>query len=741
MRPYQVILVSLPFALFAASSQAQNAVPSGTMPAFQSDAELLRYVRALAQENVRLREEAAAAAKAAEAACAAAALPTTVLGGPSSVRAAVLGGTVRDPSGAAISGARVTLGAIALGVTSGADGRFRIVVPAESLAAPRTVSISARQVGRRLRSATVVLHRGDSVDVAMTLCTEQSIRRRGAMSLNYSDGPSPAPAPAKEPSITNNQHAGVDEGDIVKLHGDHLVMLRRGRLFTVAIGGNALRPIAAVDAFGPGVDPNGTWYDELLVSDDKVVVIGYSYARGGTEVGVFGIDRGGSLRHLATYQLRSNDYYSARNYASRLIGSKLVFYTPLYLPAGIEDPLAQLPAMRSWRAGAGEAPFHRIVAARRIYRPARELDASGALAMHTVTVCDLAALELECQATVVLGPPGRVFYVSGSAVYVWTSEWARPGRSETASAMLVRMPLDGSSPSALSVAGSPVDQFSFLESNDGQLNVLVRAAANGDAMFAVEHSAGSAALLRVPITSFGDGGRSAPWWLYRTLPTPEGDSFQNRFVGDHLLYGTGNGWGRPRSAVSTLYVLPWKGGDVTRIGLPYGVDRIEVMGSSAVVIGTDGRDLHFSGIRLGPTPEIVQRYTMAGASQGELRSHGFFYRSDDASTGVLGLPVRGPGRPGYSHLIDGSASILFLRNDGEGFRELGTLEAHARDVSDDACKASCIDWYGNARPIFVRGRVFALMGYEMVEGRVAGDRIDELRRVSYLLPGMTAVRH
>src|SRR6185503_14507497 len=47
-----------------------------------------------------------------------------------------------------------------------------------------------------------------------------------------------APAPvnlqaetAKEPeSVTNVQHAGVDEGGIVKVHGNHLVVMRRGRL-------------------------------------------------------------------------------------------------------------------------------------------------------------------------------------------------------------------------------------------------------------------------------------------------------------------------------------------------------------------------------------------------------------------------------------------------------------------------------------------------------------------------------
>ena len=65
--------------------------------------------------------------------------------------------------------------------------------------------------------------------------------------------PSPgAKAGKDDESITNTQHAGVDEGGIVKLHGEHLVILRRGRLFTVKIGDNALRPVDAVDAYAAG---------------------------------------------------------------------------------------------------------------------------------------------------------------------------------------------------------------------------------------------------------------------------------------------------------------------------------------------------------------------------------------------------------------------------------------------------------------------------------------------------------
>ena len=132
-------------------------------------------------------------------------------------------------------------------------------------------------------------------------------------------------------SITNVQTAGVDEGGIVKRAGDHLVILRRGRLFTVRVAGDQLQPVAQTEAYAPGIDPRGAWYDELLVSGNTVVVVGYSYARGGTEIGLFDLEAGGALRHRATHHLRSFDYYSARNYASRLVGTRLVFYTPTLL--------------------------------------------------------------------------------------------------------------------------------------------------------------------------------------------------------------------------------------------------------------------------------------------------------------------------------------------------------------------------------------------------------------------------
>jgi len=547
--------------------------------------------------------------------------------------------------------------------------------------------------------------------------------------------PSAAPEPeateskTAEESVTNTQHAGVDEGGIVKLHGDHLVVLRRGRLFTVRVSGDSLDPISVVDAFGPDIDPSGTWYDEMLVSDDTVVVIGYSYERGGTEIGLFDLTGSGRLSYRATYHLRSNDYYSSRNYASRLIGSKLVFYSPLYLSLGEDDPFRSFPALRKWRKGAKDTDFRRIASATRVYRP---LFDTSSLALHTVTVCDLARRELDCQATAVMGPSGRVFYVSPSSVYVWTTDWESESGRNAPRAAVYRMPLDGSAPSVLLASGSPVDQFSFLESGDGFLNVVVRADADGDGMWNAEVTAGDIALLRVRLESFSDGADRAPRSAYTSLPKPSGYTFQNRFVGDWLLYGTGNGWGAPEERGSTLFAHRFaRGGRTERLKLPHGVDRIEALGADAIAIGTDGKDLSFSPVALGSRPALGRRYTKKDASQGELRSHGFFYKALDARSGLLGLPVAESGRPGYEHLTQGSASVLFLRNDSLRLSELGALGAHPETAADDGCRASCVDWYGNARPLFLKGRVFALLGYELVEGRLSDGRIREQRRVSF----------
>ncbi|MDR1163741.1 MAG: beta-propeller domain-containing protein [Candidatus Accumulibacter sp.] len=568
----------------------------------------------------------------------------------------------------------------------------------------------------------------------------------------------PAPAPnqvadeaSDAESITNTQTAGVDEGGIVKLHGDFLIVLRRGRLFTLSVSAGALKPVSVIDAFAPG-SQGGGWYDELLVSGNTVIVVGYSYAKRGTEVIRFSIDAKGVLSYRSTHILRSNDYYSSRNYASRLIDNRLIFYTPLYLDFHRNDLLDAFPAMRPWRSGDEAQAFKRIAPATRIFRVDDDaMEEMRFAALHTVQVCDLSKEEMTCEATAVLGPAGREFYVSKDAVYVWTAPFYRDFRATGKArpiehSSVFRLPLDGkTNPTALKTLGSPIDQFSFLESEDGYLNVLLRAEGPSASMWASEVGSANLAFLRVPLELFGDGKGSAPHENYHPLPSSGMGALQNRYIGDYLIYGVGNTWRRQISSTGAAYALNWKTPDTSIVSLPlvHTVDRIESLGGSPLLVGTRHGDLHFTSYTVSFTDGAVNAgiagsFKLPQAAQGETRSHGFFYKPDGKDSGLLGLPFAGNDEvEGWRQLRKVSTGVLFLKNDKLKLSEIGILGASNDSHKDDRCKASCVDWYGNSRPLFLKGRIFALMGYELVEGELKSSgmerrpKLSEIRRIDF----------
>lgn len=568
--------------------------------------------------------------------------------------------------------------------------------------------------------------------------------------------PSPgAPAPAPPAAIvaeakaadgiTNNQEAEVDEGGIVKMRGDTLVILRRGRLFTVSLAGGGMRPVDSIDAFPPGVTGRGDWYDEMLIAGDRVIVVGYSYARGGTEINRFRLDPAGRLRFEDAWHLKSNDYYSSRNYASRLIGNRLIFYTPLDLEWEDGDALLDvLPGVRRWRSGPGaeKRQFSRIAAARQVYiAPAMRKSADAVVdTLHSVTSCDLAAADLGCSAVAVLGPESRTFYVSAKGVYLWVSDAWQSDRPES---YLYRIPFGRERPSATAVRGVPTDQFSFREdAAEGVVNVLVRSDGGGDAMFAPEAGDGrvGVALLRVRFSDFGDASRQVPRARYRFLPSIPGWSFHNRFAGGYVLYGTGAG--ADSSQRSRLIAARVRDGRVTELRMPHWVDRIELLGRDAMVIGGTQRGLGFSTVELdGSEPGLGDRYVHPDSTEGESRSHAFFFSPDrdspDGASGTVGLPVAKRADPALARFFGSAAAMVFLRREQRRLAPAGELEARTRGIVDDDCRASCVDWYGNARPIFWGGRTFALLGYELVEGELAGGRVRDIGRISFA-PGAAA---
>jgi hypothetical protein len=323
---------------------------------------------------------------------------------------------------------------------------------------------------------------------------------------------------------------------------------------------------------------------------------------------------------------------------------------------------------------------------------------------------------------------------------VWTvsNPWRRGGVPREPQARplsaVFRLPLDGAAPTALKTAGVPIDALSFLEDGRGHLNVLLRDTGGGEAMWAADSTRrGAMALLRVPLADFGDGRQAAERRHYRALPPAPAGALHNRFVGDWLLWG-GTG-------AQTAYALPLgRHAEPQTLDAGHAIERIEALGAQAVLVGNRGADLHLSAVRLGADGDaaLAGRHVQAGARQGETRTHGFFYRATGPDEGLLGLPVLGVGagvRPWGAGRSAGSAAVMFLRQRELSFSLLGRLQADSAPRRDDGCKASCVDWYGNARPIFIGERVFALMGYELVEGRLErrpwGERLVERQRIGF----------
>lgn len=532
-------------------------------------------------------------------------------------------------------------------------------------------------------------------------------------------------------SVTNTQEAGVDEGGIVKLIGDHLVVLRRGRLFSVDLSGARMRPVDAIDvAPARGHD---AWYDELLVAGDTALVVGYSYDSGGSELLRFRLDAAGRWHRGDAWVLRSGDYYSSRNYASRLVGHRLVMYVQAPLEADRDG--VRLPELARWdRERLRRRRWTDVMAATDLQRPVQPTLHPQ---LHLVIQCDLRAEPLRCEAQGIVGPWGRTYYVSADAVYLWLHDDRLAIDESEPGAALYRLPFDGSGLGALRTHGSPIDQFSFTERH-GALAVVLRDDGHGDAMLAPELEATDrVSLLRVPVSTLTAGVADVEPEGLAPLPSP-GPAHRglvNRFVGEHLLYGQGDPWWEPEGRTpSVLHVVRWTEASLpaAAVPMPHDVERIEPLGGHALVVGGDREDLHFSSISLGHDPRVVGRHVQPGAAQGETRSHGFSFAATGEQRGILGLPVRAGEQHGWRHLVEGSSGVVYLSVDGLSLSPLGALADGPEREVDDRCLTSCVDWYGSARPLFVDDRVFALLGYALVEGRVHRGRIEALARADLL---------
>jgi hypothetical protein len=559
------------------------------------------------------------------------------------------------------------------------------------------------------------------------------------------------------PSITNNQMAGVDEGDIVKQIGQYLIVLQDGRLFVVdtrAGGGRELALVDRADVYrGRG---SATWYDEMLVQGDRIVVTAYSYGEGASEVSVFRLGDGGRVRREGVFLITSNDYYSTTNYATRLVGDSLVVYTPYSLDRwnGFGRG-GRWPTVRRWlpreerRAAIGEGT--RLFDAPQIYRPVRDILYPQ---VHTVSVCPLGPLgagrDLACRTTAFVGPEKSELYVTSNHVYLWTNaSWNErpsgirrgcgPGEPERQSdvtpATVFRVPVAGGPPEVLAAHGRPIDQFS-LEANETRLRGLIRF----DSLRCTPTGRDEPVLtfLNMPLDRFGPRLRELPEDLYTDLPPTESFAIANRFTDRYLVYGSlarsrfNPGDEDFRTVPSRTFAVPVdRPQGVRRIAVPHNVLRAERAGNDIVLTGyRDRTGLRISLVDLDRTPRIASTAHLRNRFESEGRSHAFNSLMEGDGSGIMGIPTiyRATDRPVTRS--EGSDVSYLTADAGGRLAAIGELASDGRRRNPAyRCEVSCIDWYGNSRPIFTDGRVFGLSGTELIEGEVNGERIREVRRV------------
>ncbi len=572
--------------------------------------------------------------------------------------------------------------------------------------------------------------------------------------------------PPANPEITNNQNVGVDEGGIVKQIGRYLVVLQDGRLFSADLGTGAGAPLRLADRLDVYRSPQqaASWYDEMLVLGDRILVTAYNYREQASEITVVRMDEAGRLTREGRYLLSSSDYYSTENYATRLVGDNLVFYAPHALESRGPGGGFQWPRLRradgDGEAGEGEA----LIGPTDVYQPVGEIEWP---VLHTVSVCPLRR-GMDCRTTAFIGPPMREFYVSPSDAFLWIGapdglpwsidyanqrrqacpsgeSWNEGGPEQAA--MLYRLPLDGGPVGAVAAEGIPADQFAF-DSRDGRFRALLTRTPAGCVK---PDEARTLALLDLPLSDFGASVRHAADAAYTAVPPIAAGELENRFLGDWLVYGGRSGWtgvpepGAARPARSTLIAVPLARPEApARLDLPHNALRIERAGSDAVVTGyRDMAGLSISYVSLGTRPRIASTTLLPDRFESEGRSHAFSAWIRRDGSGLIGLPTSlrewRAGR-GWSDSESSELSFIAIGPD-KALAGAGELALGPRG-NDPAyrCEVSCVDWYGNSRPIFTGGRIFALMGTDLVEGGLSGGRIGELGRLDLTGPAGATMR-
>lgn len=586
-------------------------------------------------------------------------------------------------------------------------------------------------------------------------------------------------------SITNNQSANVDEGDIVKQIGNYLLVLQDGRIFAVDISGPQLRLADRINVYRNASDDG--WYDEMLVEGDRILITSYSYQDEATEIAVFRLDTAtGRLSRDGAFLISSEDYYSSDNYATRIVGDRLIIYTP-YEADEVTDRTGR-PRIRRWmteaerdaliEGGADEDRDERLagramLSADEIHRPVvPTVDPY----VHSVTICGLGEYRADqvpgCRVIAFTGPRQAEMFVTPREVFLWVGAgWAefdrdwyserkpcaagRPDLRNLPPAAVYRVPITASTLGVVGVRGRPFDQFS-MDMTDGYFRGLWSV---NDATCDIAEQDIPVAFTNIALREFTETYTELRAARHIAVPSLRPGQVRNRFADDWLVYGSGD-WGydaipeeppandtpekaalRAAERAGSVVVLPVdRPSQAVAVPVGHNVIRIDRVGADGMIVNgyRDHQGLTLSLIQLGDTPHIAASTTLSGRYESEGRSHAFNSSVGLDGNGLVGVPtIAMPSRRAFWR--SETSDVSFASVTGGATRSItdagllvSTTVGREERAPDYECEVSCTDWYGNSRPIFTGGRIFALMETELVEGRLVDGRMTEVQRIDMI---------
>ncbi len=549
--------------------------------------------------------------------------------------------------------------------------------------------------------------------------------------------------------ITNNQVTGVDEGDIIKRYKNMLVILRKGKLYSLDISESNLPKmikIDEVDAFSP-FWKHDAWFDEILIDNGMVLVLGYNYDFDSTEVIRFILTKGGEFSYKDNYLIKSEDYFDEENYSSRLFNHQYTTYIPIELntDTAIQEQLPKIAKVEDGFSGdEDDLIWSPLIEVSDIYYPIQTVLNPM---LHSFIVCPLDEDVLICNGIGIISSWENLYYNNGEKIYMWTSAWQEEAQQykeietdetlydykdsykyekrkdkikevdELYNPLVYRISLDTFDVDAIQVKVMPTSQFSF----HYQDNALY--------MFGLLDKR-KAQLVKMPDSLF-DKSASMSSILVREINNGADISSTQRYVGNYFLIGD-DGYNFVKDKIiKPLTAINFKNGYKKTINLNNYAKRIEAINNKALVIGKT-LDNNLGVSLFSPeNPKVIEQTTLLDRLEGENRSHAFnfTYFDDYFLAGITTQDKdKAENEDGYYYWDDNTSSDITFIGGNEKIEYIGELTSQAKP--NKTCTLSCEDWYGNSRPFFIGNRIFAISGDELIEAELINGEIVEKYRIN-----------